>query len=717
MKERNAAMIRRTVFIIFITVLSILLVFTGCRGTDNTPTVSPSDSSGMTRESSDSSSKADSDNSQNEVSQMSKASDVSSTAVSGISAVSSAGSSSGTSSASDGGNTWTPPAAMKISDYKKDVASFKLTDPLFTKTYTEAEKEKQRANADELLSVARRADLLNADIITIPSGVYRFAEGIVPFKFTGKTNLTIYANNVDFIMEGHQTVFDFTDSVNITIHGKITVDRDPLPFVEFRVISYSALSQNLVVEILPGYDYNSTVAGSNLQFFREDGSWIPHCFITPKGEFLMTDKANRIGVFTKVPCYTQYGDDVVLKAGTIGASVVQGWNATVCSFIRCEKMTVTDLTNYAGGMFLYETQSKGPNTYERICNIRRPGTNRLIGGPAGQIQYIADGPTFRNCIFGFTDDDGLDVLSFSHMIYSQEAPNVIIFKPTQAAVPLKKGDRLNFFDGQSYTKLGSAKVVRFEEIRDESMMTDARTKAIQQYNYFDSMSTANCVRVVLDSDVTVKLGDSMENDTSYRPSNVLIKDCYFHDIFCRVLVQGCDGLVMEGNLIERTGLPAIAIDHEQAYWAEGPNSKNVIIRNNTIIDSPCSPYMNNGPTFTFSGAIYVGVSQKTNCTPCKDWQSFSDILIEGNKIYNAMYSGILVKNAMNVTIRNNLIENPCTKIGTPLKDSNPGESYYGEAPLAGIYLYACKNVTLSGNQITKMGQYVKWDIRKLYCVD
>jgi len=612
---------------------------------------------------------------------------------------------------------WKAPAPMSISTYKKGVAAFKLTDPLFTKTYTEAQKQKQRENGDELLAKSRRAAMMREKLIVVEPGVYRFAEGVVPFKFEGSDGLTIYMENVEIILEGHQALFEFSNATNTTIHGPVTVDRDPLPFMQFRVISYNELSQQLKVQVLPGYDYETTKAGSNLQFFREDGSWIPHCFITPKGDFIMTDKANRIGVFTQVPCYRQYGDDVVLKAGTIGASVVQGWNAVVGSFIDCEKTTVTDLTNYAGGMFLYETRSKGPNTYERIYNIRRPGTNRLIGGPAGQIMYISDGPTFKNCIFGFTDDDGLDVLAFSHMVYKQEEPNVVIFKPTQAELPLKKGDTLNFFDGKSYTKLGSAKVVSFKQINDESMMNDARSKAIQQFEYFETMSTANCVRVVLDRNVSVKLGDTMENATSYRPSNVLIKDCYFHDLFCRVLVQGCNGLVMEGNLIERTGLSAIDIDHEQAFWAEGPNSNNVVIRNNTIIDSPCSPYMNNGPTFTHSGAISVGVSQRANCTPCKDWQSFTNITIEGNKIYNSMYAGILVKNAMNVTIKNNLIQNPCTKIGTPYKDTNPGEGYYGEAPLAGIYLFSCKDVTLSGNTITKKGQYVKWDIRKLYCAD
>lgn len=694
--------------------LSVLMVLNGCK---NNETPVPS-SSLLSTESIVSVISESVDDESTDGSEISMESGTESSSLPGsVASVSSSYSGSSSVSQSDPDPTWTAPEPKDIAEYKADVASFDLNDPLYTVEYTEAEKEQQRNNGTELLSLTRRADMLNENEIFVEPGVYRFADGVIPFNFSGKDGMTIYLDGVEIILEGHQNVFRFENSNDITIRGDLIVDRDPLPFVQFRVISYNTLSQNLEVQILPGYDYETTVAGSNLQFFNDDGSWIPHCFITPKGEFIMTDKANRIGVFTQVPCNPRYGDDVVLKAGTLGASVVQGWNAAVATFIKCEKITMTDVTNYAGGLFLYETQSKGPNRYERDYNIRRPGTNRLIAGPAGQIQYIEDGPTFKNCIFGFTDDDGLDILSFSHMIYAQEAPNVIIFKPTQASMPLKNGDTLNFFDGPTYEKIGSAKVVSFEEIKDEAMMTDARNKALQQYNYFDSMSTAYCVRVVLDSNVEVKIGDSMENDTSFRPSNVLIKDCYFHDLFCRVLVQGCDGLVIEGNLIERTGLAAIDIDCEQAYWAEGPNSKNVIIRNNTIIDSPCSPYMNNGPTFTHSGAISVGVSQRTYNTPSRDWQSFSNILIEGNKIYNSMYSGILVKNAINVTIKNNLIENPCTKIGTPEKNDNPGQSYYGEEPLAGIYLYSCKNVTLSGNTITKKGKYVLWDIRKLYCVD
>lgn len=33
----------------------------------------------------------------------------------------------------------------------------------------------------------------------------------------------------------------------------------------------------------------------------------------------------------------------------------------------------------------------------------------------------------------------------------------------------------------------------------------------------------------------------VENEDSWRPVNAEIKDCYFHDMGCRVLVQGARG--------------------------------------------------------------------------------------------------------------------------------------------------------------------------------
>lgn len=60
-----------------------------------------------------------------------------------------------------------------------------------------------------------------------------------------------------------------------------------------------------------------------------------------------------------------------------------------------------------------------------------------------------------------------------------------------------------------------------------------------------------------------------------------------------------------------------------------------------------------------------------------------------------MFSGILAKNIDSLSIIGNIIENPVTRAAAV-----PGSQYYGQDPLAGIYLHAVRNATLTGNRMS-----------------
>ncbi len=608
---------------------------------------------------------------------------------------------------------------MAIDEYKKQNATFKLSDPANKKTYTEAEKEAQRKAGSKLRTRINVA--VNKEQVTFKAepGVYRFA-GQVPFDLTGAQNMYIDLSGCTFILEGSQQFILAQGCRNIVFQGPVVIDREAQLATQFRVQAYDAGSQTLTVKLLDGYSLCST-AGASLQWFNDDGSMIQLSFVT-YSKAAYVDEAAGIVKFTGVTCDKSFKHDTVLKEGQLGAVAITGGMARCVGLYSCQDVYLLDITNYGAGMMMHVTGHQGALTLKRVYNVRMPGTNRLVAGSAGQMDFASGTPTVESCIFGFCEDDSIDIMGHVGFLYEQEDDKTVIIKGTGQATPVRKGDTLHFFAEESYDRTYTAKAVKVEKVTDSEYNQIARAVMIKNFSFFDTLSSQPCVRVTLDKKVKVEKGDMVENMDYSRPFNAVLKNNYFHDMGCRVLIQGCKGLRFENNLIERAGLGALVLDCEQRDWGEGPNSYDVVIRNNTIRESNCSSYSTHF-VFVHTGAISVGPFQwyHSGMTPSTATASYQNITIENNKIYDSNYSGILVKNSSNVVIKNNLIQNPVTKLcgplsagGAPLK-ATPGEYYYNEEPDYGIYLYACEKITLSGNTFKDVGEYCLDEVRKLKC--
>lgn len=611
-------------------------------------------------------------------------------------------------------------AALSVSDYKNQMSNFKLTDPVNLKTYSDSEKEAQRKAASSLRSKLNVAIATSKEKFKADGGVYRFS-GKALFDLTGVMNLYIDISGCTFILEGNAQFAVLQSCSNVIFQGKAMIDREGGYSTQFTVQSYNEASKKLTVKLLDGYSLcDQGYNGGQFQWFNQDGSMIQTCFI-PYTRASYINEAEGVVCFEGVALNASMNDDKVLKTGQIGAVVSYGW-ARVIYANYCKDLQFLDLYNYGSGCLYLVTAHTGDLVVKRVYNVRMPGTNRLIAGSCGQLEFIDGTPAVENCIFGFCDDDSLDIMGHCGFLYKQENPTTIIVKGTSTSTPVNVGDTLKFFECDSYKLEYTAKAVKVEEISDSSFNDTVWRDLTSNYSFFVTLCKTPCVRVTLDKKVSVSKGDMVENMDSCRAFNAVIRNCYFHDMGCRVLVQGCKGLTMENNLIERSGLSAICLDCEQRDWGEGPNSYDVVIRNNTIRESNSSPYATHF-VFVHSGAIAIGPFQwwHQGFTASTATNSFQNILIENNKIYDSNYSGILVKNSYNVTIKNNLIQNPVTKLagphsstGVPLTNT-PGEYCYHEAPDYGIYLYACEKITLSDNTFLNMGKYCLDKVRKPLC--
>ena len=577
----------------------------------------------------------------------------------------------------------------------------RLTQP------TEEEKARQREAGTRLLAEISAAATGGKGSLTVPPGLYRFAKDQIPLSLTGVTGFSLDAHGAEWILEGSQPAVRLERCRDITLRG-LTVERDPFPYTQFEVVSFDAAAKKLEARFLKGYDPQSVPdPKGDLQFFTPDGVWVRQVLIHYTS-FRVTDPTQRLMVFEGVETYEPAP---WMQPGILGVTTLRGGFHCIRT-IECGGITVEDFVNHGGMQIIFGELGDGDFTFRRIRNLGRPGTNRLLAGAFGLMTWVRGHMVLEDSIFCRSNDDALDMVSWNSIVYRQESPTQIIARP-MCDTPYRVGDTLQFHDRTTFNLVGSPKITAVEKIADPAMSADAASVARKVAGYIGGLHEFSCVRITLDAPVTVKPGDTIANDTSFRLDSFTLKNCLFYDIFCRVLVHGLKEGLIEGNVILRSGLAAICVDNEQQNWAEGPDSRNVVIRGNVIQDSPYSPYMNYG--HQHSGAISVGVHQyhKGDAIP-NTGQSTRNITIEDNRILNPMYAGILVKNTDGLRIVNNVIENPVTKAGTVRKETDPSQKdYYGVPQDAAIFLYACRNVTLEGNTVKNRGPYCRREVAQI----
>jgi len=573
--------------------------------------------------------------------------------------------------------------------------------------FSDKEKARQRTDGSRIQRKLLANVTASARSYTIPPGIYRFPSGSIPVDLTDVKEFAVQARGVEFILEGTQPAVHLKRCRDVSVSG-ITVDRDPFPYTQFEVVEFDPATKRLEARFMEGYDPGAVnLPKGDLQFFTRDGRWVGNQVFIHYTSFRVTDSAERLMVFEGVETYEP---TPWMVAGVLGATVLPGGIHHI-ETIDCSEITVEDFTAYGGSQIIFGERGAGEFTFRRIKNITRPGTNRLIAGGFGLMTWISGNMRLEESVFSRSNDDALDMVSWNSIVFRQETPDRIIAR-AMCDQPFRVGDTLQFHDRTTFNLLGSPKIVAVERIANPAMSADAADLARTKAGYIGNWDKFDCVRLILDGPVEAKPGDTIANETSFRLDSFTLKNCLFFDIFCRVLVHGLKEGLIEGNVILRSGLSSICVDNEQQDWAEGPCSRNVVIRNNVIKDSPCSPYMNYGSQM--SGAISVGFQQysKPDAVPNTE-QSTYNITIEGNRIINPMYAGILVKNTDGVRIADNVIVNPVTKVATVHKDTDPGQNYYRSPQNAAIFLFACRNVSLERNTVEDRGPYCTREVAQM----
>jgi hypothetical protein len=200
-------------------------------------------------------------------------------------------------------------------------------------------------------------------------------------------------SNLTIDLQGSDLIFtlplgagiSFSNATNIVVQN-FTVDYDPLPFTQVRVVSVNAAQQQIQFAVDGDWQnptaLNATFAvpggGVDVHFFR-DGRPIPGVS--------RLHASNPIGSsqFTVTP-------DPGLTPSTIAALIRSGDIALLCSMhslgpsvgaVNCTGCTVRNIAIYSGAALGFEGAFSRSSLFERIYVIPKPGTDRLASSFTG----------------------------------------------------------------------------------------------------------------------------------------------------------------------------------------------------------------------------------------------------------------------------------------------------------------------------------------------
>ncbi len=558
------------------------------------------------------------------------------------------------------------------------------------------------------------------NVFTIPSGVYRMVDQYGAISLKGVTNFTIKAApNVFIYMEPSQkTVRYELPLIFLQQCEQVTIIGDPatrligdcIPFnsTQGRVTAVDASDRNFVtltVDVMPGYvgyegdllDYHGMGHECCYTMFDEKGARLRNVMISTRNIAPVSRNTYRITV-----CSGTYNDfnliDELFKPGhyiSLRFDMKFGVNLRFCGHISIENVAY-----YGGDHFVNEHRSTGANVFRNCRGARREGSGRLMGVGGSQQTYVTGAPVYDYCEFGYSWDDLLNICSWATAAYRQESPRKVLVFPkggegTDTFVGTE-GKRVAFYDFDTKVKRDSGRIVSAETVRDPKLI-EAFNAAMSSKNMVP-MWGVGMVRLTFDKAMNVKIGDVLQIEDR-QPSDLIIRNSYFHDANCRVLINGTERVIMENCVLERNSLPSVSVEMS-TYWMEGATACDMIFKDNLIIDGRYGPF-GSGPNQPGMAAFCVTAEVPKDAPIGYTHQRLE---IVNNVFVDSDYASILVQRTKDVNISGNtFINTGCQRYKA---HDIPGSAFFGEDPTSAVYLDSVQNVIIEKNDVLETNAQV-----------
>ncbi|MCX5670269.1 MAG: right-handed parallel beta-helix repeat-containing protein [Planctomycetota bacterium] len=522
-----------------------------------------------------------------------------------------------------------------------NAVAYNANNPVYPVSYTEAQKNAQRDAGRAVVKEINAAIAAGAKSFTVPPGVYRLpAKGpdreIKLWKVKG---FALHLANTEWALENGGGFIFPQECENISVLGPVKFDADPLCFSQGTVLAHDDNTGLTRVRIMPGYKVDLAPKGT-IDAFSPAGIYLANPSWAGYSEARVLDAAQGL-------IELKTGAREAIYKGLYGPGhlvAMRSGSPLLFSTREVVGLTVKDVDIYTGAGFLWGGGS-GDWNFTRILGIPRPGTNRLYGAGGCQVGNFGGNVVFDGCEFSHTADDLMDYYGGGlFMCIRPESPRQVVTWGGTPAV----GDTVNFYSHVDFHPIASATVTAAVDPEDPALKAEAG-RLIKEVLKARDVGARPVRRLTLDRDVQVAVADFVENGSANRPNQFTIRNCHFHDSGVRVMVQGYKHGLFENNRFKRiSGGLALTCD---AWWWEGPTCQDIVVRNNVFEETAFRNAWGTG-----KAAIIIGTSLAP--TDPTRGVAFHRVEVVGNTITGSSTAGILISNASDVTVRNNVIDHP-----------------------------------------------------------
>jgi len=427
--------------------------------------------------------------------------------------------------------------------------------------------------------------------IVIPPGRYYVApDDRIHLVLEGVRDVELIANGVEMVCTQTTRAIEIQDCENLTIRG-LTIDYDPLPFTQGRIVEMSDDKRTLTIDLFAGYPAASAVRTDKCEIYDAKNSELK----TPTYFNIEVQAVDKHRVNLIKPDFypasrsgEEVGDIVVLNASNApGASQPHAILSEGCRGLTLDRVTLYSSNSF--GFFESDCES---SRYRRCVVDRRPLATELTQRAYPRVRSInadafhskhGNSPYYQSCVAKYMGDDGFAINGDYNLVSGTDGKMLRVISKKGREIEISVGDPVQLVHADG-SRLPDAKVLAIQEadsmseqerryVEDSRLIDDTKRRMLRSRHIF-----------LLEIDRAVDLPIGSVIAAANRVGNGFqITACEVGPTRSRgILVKASDGII-SGNTIRGTWGEAIKLAPEW-QWMEAGSSNNVVIQSNKIRD-------------------------------------------------------------------------------------------------------------------------------------
>ena len=501
-------------------------------------------------------------------------------------------------------------------------------------------------------------------------------------------------NGAELINTTRSGTFAISGCNRITIRD-LTIDYDPLPFIQGTVTAFDKAAIEITIKVDPGYPDDAPLLASMTGGFfkvmdRHNRSLKSGArdFLSPKQ---VTSAGNgMIKARLQWSANDRFPSQLPIAVGDVVAICNGSAHAiTVDSSVATSLIDVKLLAS--PGMGIIENGGEGSMMLQKVSVIPGPrpkgaSTDRLIStnSDGSHFTAVAHGPTLEDCSFANTSDDAINVHGFYYYVVAKAAPRRFLLSP-KWDVGLAVGDDVETCDHATFGSLGRSKVAQLTKRHAPEL----KAKIAQVWKGKNPTTLPDLIYdVTLLQDLPLKVGDAITSLT-HAGSGATVLRCSFHACG-RVLMKAPNAIVENCQFTFSTGV-ALQAGSDIGYWSESGFADNLVFRANRF--SHCVNGANEMTSGSGTlGTIYVGMVPPEGVSGFQNNFQNRRVIIEDNHIDDSFIYAIFASNADGLKIADNVIGQTFIRGNT----FGAGD-FFRIKPDSAIYVGRSRNVEINNN--------------------